>query len=184
MPAAPRIRPFLEHVAAGHGHHHGQAEQGQHAVLGGVEGDGKVGDGGGEQDQADGGEQSADEGVDHVDAQSQAALALPVQGIAVEGLGDGGGSTGGVDQDGGNAAGKDGGVPQTHEHGKAVRRLKPEGDGGHDGDAHGGRQAGQGADGGADDDADAQEHNYGGRETKLQRSEPNFSCHFPSSLTC
>ena len=140
----------LQHASVRHGHHHGQAEQGQHAVLRGVEGDGEPGDGGGEQDQAEGGENTTDEGIDHVDAQGQAALALAVQVVAVKGLTDGGGGAGGVHQNGGDASGENGGVPQAHQHGKAVGGRKPEGDGSHDGNAHGGRQAGQSADDGAD----------------------------------
>ena len=152
----------LEHIAAGDGHHHGQAEQGQHAVLGGVEGDGEPGDGGGEQHQADGGEEATDEGVNNVYAQRQAALALTVQGVAVKGLGDGGGSAGGVDQDGGDTAGKNGGIPKAHQHGESVGRIKPEGNGGHDGNTHGGGQAGQRADGGADHHAQGQEQDNRG----------------------
>ena len=167
----------LEHIAAGHSHHHGQAEQSQHTVLRRIEGDGKLGDGGGEQNQADRGEKSADKGIDHIDAQGQTALALAIQGVAVEGLGDRGRRAGGIHQDGGDAAGEDGRVPQAHQHGKAVSRVEPEGDRGHNGDAHGGRQAGQRADGRSDDDANGQEKDHRGLQAQLQGAHPYFSSH-------
>ena len=127
--------------------HNADAEHGQRKVLLCAELQGYLSQQGGEDAQADGAEQTAEQRGQGGDAQGAAGLTQLVgHGIAVQSRGSGGRGARGIQQAGGNGAAVNAAAEHAQQHVHAAHAGKAQGKGKKDREAHDCRQARQSAD--------------------------------------
>ena len=155
--------------------HNADAEHSQRKVFLCAELQGYLSQQGGEDAQADGAEQTAEQRGQGGDAQGTAGLTQLVgHGIAIQSRGSGGGGARGVQQNGGNGAAVNAAAEHTQQHVHAAHAGKAQGKGKKDREAHDCRQARQSADDDTRERADKHGQQIHGQKDVLNRSQYIF----------